>query len=282
MARKKRSAFDDIVEIIARLPWWVGLLLAVVSYFGLHALTITPPSTTPAIPGQIGDIIVAQMFYMMAFYGQYLLPAIFTVGALVSILRRHKRTQLYQNVSHAPNQKALEHLTWHEFELLIGEWFRHQGYTVVETGGVGEPDGGVDLVLSKQNQTYLVQCKHWKAVQVGVNVVRELMGVIAVQNATGGFVITSGRFSDEARRFADQAQITLIDGHQLRRLLRQHSKISTISPAAQNIPVSPETAPICPKCGATMVLRTASKGANAGRSFWGCSQFPVCRATRPI
>nr|WP_325229211.1 NERD domain-containing protein [uncultured Oscillibacter sp.] len=34
---------------------------------------------------------------------------------------------------------------------------------------------------------------------------------------------------------------------------------------------------LCPKCGSAMVLRTASKGANKGQKFYGCSSFPKCR-----
>lgn len=30
------------------------------------------------------------------------------------------------------------------------------------------------------------------------------------------------------------------------------------------------------KCGLDMVLRTAAKGANAGKQFYGCSDFPRC------
>ena len=33
----------------------------------------------------------------------------------------------------------------------------------------------------------------------------------------------------------------------------------------------------CPKCGKQLVLRTARRGANAGRQFYGCSNFPKCR-----
>lgn len=33
----------------------------------------------------------------------------------------------------------------------------------------------------------------------------------------------------------------------------------------------------CPKCGGSMVLRKAKRGANAGREFWGCSGYPKCR-----
>jgi predicted RNA-binding Zn-ribbon protein involved in translation (DUF1610 family) len=44
--------------------------------------------------------------------------------------------------------------------------------------------------------------------------------------------------------------------------------------------VSPEShIPTCPKCGATMILRTAKKGQNIGKQFWGCSNFPKCRKT---
>jgi len=30
-----------------------------------------------------------------------------------------------------------------------------------------------------------------------------------------------------------------------------------------------------------MVLRTARNGKNAGTKFWGCSDYPTCKATRP-
>ena len=38
-----------------------------------------------------------------------------------------------------------------------------------------------------------------------------------------------------------------------------------------------EQVPDCPKCGQSMVRRTARRGANAGNEFWGCSEFPRCR-----
>lgn len=43
-------------------------------------------------------------------------------------------------------------------------------------------------------------------------------------------------------------------------------------------PVPPSSKdPICPKCGIPMVQRKATRGANRGGSFWGCSNFPECR-----
>ena len=38
----------------------------------------------------------------------------------------------------------------------------------------------------------------------------------------------------------------------------------------------------CPRCGASLVLRTAKKGENAGKQFYGCSSFPKCRYIKNI
>jgi len=58
----------------------------------------------------------------------------------------------------------------------------------------------------------LVQCEQWRAFKVGVDVVRELYGVVAATGAIGGFVVTSGRFTSEASAFASGRNVTLIDG----------------------------------------------------------------------
>lgn len=39
---------------------------------------------------------------------------------------------------------------------------------------------------------------------------------------------------------------------------------------------------MCPKCGAEMIKRVATKGANAGKAFYGCSNFPKCRGILSI
>ncbi len=35
--------------------------------------------------------------------------------------------------------------------------------------------------------------------------------------------------------------------------------------------------PICPKCHTAMVRRKAARGANAGKCFWSCTNYPQCR-----
>jgi restriction system protein len=64
-----------------------------------------------------------------------------------------------------------------------------------------------------------VQCKHWRKRQVGVTVVRELNGVVSAHGAHGGFVVTGGEFTREAREFAESCGIKLIDGRKLEELI---------------------------------------------------------------
>jgi predicted RNA-binding Zn-ribbon protein involved in translation (DUF1610 family) len=43
-----------------------------------------------------------------------------------------------------------------------------------------------------------------------------------------------------------------------------------------------EPAPNCPKCGSPMILRTATRGTQAGKQFYGCSNYPNCRCVLPV
>lgn len=43
-----------------------------------------------------------------------------------------------------------------------------------------------------------------------------------------------------------------------------------------------EPPPVCPKCDAAMVLRTAKGGKSPGSQFWGCTQYPQCKGTAPL
>ena len=181
MARKKQSLAEDVIDITSRLPWWVGAVLAAGSYFWLHSIA------TKGMPqAQAGDLSVAMrggLFYAFASLGQYILPFLFSFGALLSIFMRAKRKKLHHDVS--SGDLSVTDISWQEFEILIGEHFRRQGFAVQETE-LG-PDGGVDLVLKKDSDKYLVQCKQWKTQRVGVKIVRELLGVIVAANAAGGY-----------------------------------------------------------------------------------------------
>jgi Holliday junction resolvase-like predicted endonuclease len=152
-------------------------------------------------------------------------------------------------------------------------------------------------LLHDPTDRYLVQCKHWRALRVGVQPVRELYGVMAAQRVAGGFVVTSGTFTEEARKFVEGRELTLIDGQALQRGIRAQAAASaaafrpataSLEPGDRVEPVmTAETArpaPLCPVCQAPMVLRQARNGPNAGKRFWGCSRFGEtrCRGTRAM
>lgn len=271
MARRKQSTAEDLIDIVAMMPWWAGVALAVVSYAWLHHVAVAPAPTV-VTTGQMGSFVAGQFGKTLAMIGQYLLPLICLGGAAISTLGRAKRSRLLADVAQNSTAGALDDMTWSEFELLVGEAFRRKGYAVTETGSSGA-DGGVDLVLSKGGERHFVQCKQWKAFKVGVTTVRELYGVMAARGAAGGFVVTSGQFTADAKEFAAGRNITLIDGPALRALI---GEVRT-TPAAKQSGV-----PTCPQCGSSMVRRTAKRGANAGGSFWGCSKYPACRGVRDI
>lgn len=155
---------------------------------------------------------------------------------------------------------------------MIGEAYRRRGFSVRENTGAGA-DGGVDIVLSKDSKTTLVQCKNWKAQSVGVSTVRELYGVLTAERASEAIVVCSGNFTKDAAQFAIGKPLTLIDGASLTKLIGDVQRLQKMNK---------QDSPFCPLCESQMLIRTARKGESAGKDFWGCSNFPKCRGTRAI
>lgn len=286
MARKRKtSLLEDMLDLVSLLPWWAGVAIALVGYVVLHRLA-APVQVTAMQPGQVGHLMTQAVVTGLATAGQYIVPLVGLVGAAMSFFRRRQRSGLVTNVARSESASALDGMSWREFEMLVGEAYRLEGYRVTETGG-GGADGGVDLALTKGGEKFFVQCKQWKAYKVGVDVVRELYGVMAAKGATGGFVVTSGRFTDDAKAFAEGRNVQLVDGtklfsmikrakHSLSAGAQQHASKTTIAQSKAAIE------PTCPQCGSGMVKRTARKGENAGSEFWGCSNFPTCRGVRKL
>jgi restriction system protein len=218
----------------------------------------------------------------MASIFQYILPAVCLAAAAASAWKASQRKSLAHGVTASSSASSLDGMTWHEFELLVGEAFRQKGYKVLELGGAG-PDGGVDLVLTKGSEKFLVQCKQWKAFKVSVDVVREVYGVMAAKGAAGGFVVTSGKFTADAQEFARGRNLTLVDGDKLFAMLQSaRAGIKKGAPAAVATTRPGVSAPACPACRSAMVEREAKRGTHAGKAFWGCSTYPKCRGTVQI
>jgi len=115
----------------------------------------------------------------------------------------------------------------YEFQDLVAALLRAMDYHTSFIAQKGK-DGGIDIIayqdpLGIQKPRIKVQVKHYPENPIGVDVIRSLKGLINHGEEVGLFV-TSGRFSNEAERFAREANvhIKLIDGEELISLWQQY------------------------------------------------------------
>jgi restriction system protein len=255
---------ETILNLLVQAPWWVSVVLSISVYVVLKFIV-------PAIN--------FQNFVLKSFAGAapklaFILAFILIIPAPFSFFNTIRKRKLLDKQKDLDTIKSL---SWKEFEELVAEAYRRKGYSVVENYGTG-PNGGVDLVLKKDGNIFIVQCKQWRSSKVDVKVVREMYGVMTAEQANGVIIITSGMFTQEAKNFASGKPIDLVEGNQLLDLVRsvqpRQSSFLTKDFEGQ------KAVNLCPACGGKLVLRVARHGVNAGNKFWGCSNFPKCKYTK--
>jgi restriction system protein len=101
---------------------------------------------------------------------------------------------------------------------------------------------------------------------------------MTAERANDCIFVSSGNYTAEARLFAEDKPIWLIDGSELLEMVIGVQARPNINKESAYKP-SATTSPACPLCGSAMIQRIAKKGANAGSKFWGCSTYPNCRGT---
>lgn len=262
MRRRNRP---HLLRELATLPWWISLVLAVIVYTALKWVF-------PAFAGRnvLFKGIAEALGNNAAFFS-----APFLVVTLIAAFNAFRRRKLLDDQT---GLDSLKTVSWQDFELLVGEAFRRQGFVVEESGG-SAPDGGVDLVLLRSGKKTVVQCKRWKNAQVGVTLIRELYGVMVAERADRCVFVSSGTFTAEAIAFAEGKPIDLINGRGFAELVKVLQPAGKAT-APQHLVAT--SVPVCPTCGGSMVRRVAKRGAQAGSEFWGCPRFPECRGTRGL
>lgn len=277
MGRGRRGFFDDL----SQLPWPVALVVGLVGYAGIR---YGVPAVFARQDGPFAQGLATASAGLAPVAWLFLTAC--ALCALVAFVNARKRRRLLDSRT---GFESLAAISWRDFERLVGEAYRRQGYHVAETG-LGGPDGGVDLILRKDGRRTLVQCKQWRRRQVPVNVVREMYGLLAHYNADEVRIATVGGFTRDAARFAAGKPITLIDGATLLALVHSvqagtrpavpaqpPASMHRIAPAfAAAVPLT-SAPPDCPRCGTAMVERTNRRTASL---FWGCTAYPACRGTR--
>jgi restriction system protein len=246
--------FDDYIEEVAvGTPWWV-----LVGGFGVGM---------PIAEGLAA--LVFHIKYQSGTYGIALLVGV-TVGFGLRLIARERERYRAEALDRSGDLEALRKLGWREFEIVVGEALRRNGFPIVKERGGFRADGGIDLVAEGHQKRIAVQCKHWRAWTVSVSRVRELYGTVKGGNFTEGWLVTCGSFTSVARSWAGGKELRLIDGKELAEY------VSGIALPAIQLTASAdrhaETEHECPNCGAVLQRRENSKD---GSQFWGCPS-PAC------
>ena len=123
-------------------------------------------------------------------------------------------------------------IPWQDFEQLVRQLLLAM-YGNESRVTRGSRDDGVDGVLfdcdAQIGGTYIVQAKRYSKV-VPANDVRALAGVMHDKRANLALFVTSAWFGPDARRFADDNRVRLIEGPELRHLLKEHMDLDVLIP----------------------------------------------------
>lgn len=267
--RNSSNGFDTLT----RMPWPFGVAAGVIAF---AAIRFVIPWWFARQDSVLASGLAGSFWQVLAPLAWMLLAGCW-LAALLSYLGARRRRQLLDT------RTTLESLAapgWRQFEQLVGEAFRRQGYSVEETG-LGGADGGIDLILRTQNRRVLVQCKQWRRKQVGVSTVREMAGLLAHHGADAVKIVCVGTFTSDAESFARGKPIELIGGEKLLQMI-QDSRAERATSSSTSERIEPALVPMatlkeprpCPRCGSPTVQRT---NRTTGAHFLGCSQFPRCR-----
>lgn len=144
-------------------------------------------------------------------------------------LKRFRFTDDMDVISDLDSRPNLLKLSPTEFEHLVRQLFIAMGAEAWTT--IPSKDGGVDAVATSKNLFFggvcLIQAKRWTGL-VGLESVHALTGVMADHNATTGVLVTTSWFGRASEQFAKRNRITLINGAELKQLIKEYLKKDVI------------------------------------------------------
>lgn len=109
------------------------------------------------------------------------------------------------------NSDILKGLTPRQFEILCGELFRHQGYSVEVSKATN--DYGRDIILEKNGEVTFVECKYYSGdSSVSREICQKLIGAVIMLKADKGIVITTGNIHKNAVEVANKVDTLKLMG----------------------------------------------------------------------
>lgn len=162
-----------------------------------------------------------------------------------------------------------------EFEEYIASLYSKLGYATERVGQ--SHDGGIDIITEKDGVKHYIQCKKFITKKVRATDIRDFYGAISSKLANGnGIFITTNYFTTEARKFAEDNMIEIIDGYALLKLIKLVGNEAKIDIDNSKNETSLKKGN-CPKCEGELILRRSKFG-----SFYGCSNYPKCKFIKNV
>ena len=185
---KFRMSEKSLFAILLRSSWWVSI--AVAACIALVARM--------ALPEQ----------YM---YGG-MLAAIPFLGIGIVTAWRQLRSPNAARVAAAID--VVGSMSWREFSGALESAFRRDGYETRRLAG-----NAADFEVTRAGRSSLVSCKRWKAASTGVEPLRELDAAMSAREADDGIYVAVGGVTENARRFAAEKRLRLLEGVELANLI---------------------------------------------------------------
>ena len=185
---KLRVHEKSLFAILQRSPWWVSAAIA-------------------AALLAVGKLLLSE-----AYAGYALFVAL--PFALIALFRAWKLSRQPSAGRVAETLEALRAMSWEDFSASVEEVYRRDGYAVTRLAGAG-----ADFELAKAGRVALVGAKRWKAARTGVEPLRDLHAAVRARAAQDCIYLAAGELSDNARVFAAENNIRLVQDAALAQLL---------------------------------------------------------------
>ena len=176
---------NSLFAVLLRSPWWVSALAAIGLVVGLRLLIPTSYAVFAALPFGV----------IAAYVGWQQLRAP-SAGRIAATLER------------------LRAMSWEDFSAAVEEAYRREGYTVSRLAA------HADFELVQGSRSTLVACKRWKATRTGIEPLRELEAARGAHEAHKCVYFAVGEVTEQARGFAKEKNIRLVEGAELAKLLK--------------------------------------------------------------
>lgn len=181
----KWGSDKSLFAVLLRSPWWVSFLVAA------------------------GVFAAMRMFFAAMYAAAGALPFL-VIGCVAGW--QQLRAPSPQKI--AARLEALRAMSWEEFARTLEAAFEREGYAVKRL------EGAADFALERGARVTLVAAKRWKAQRTGAEPLRALAALGETMGAEGCWFLCAGELTENARRFAHDGAMRVVEGAALAELAR--------------------------------------------------------------